>query len=242
MTFSALSEKFQQLSIREQALLLLTGIVGIVMVIFSLLIDSQLAHIKSMNMQNAKLHSSNQTLAASVNELRVSLQQDPNAQLKQQIAEYKSKSSMVDHSLLALTSELINPVEMRNALTRLLKLEKGVKLASFEVLPAEAMDLVNELSTKQAPASTKVKSATNELNQTGTQTPLIDDDLKLYRHGIKLTLTGSYFELRNYLAQLEKLPWKFFWQQFNYKLTRYPTGELEINMYSLSTKREFIGV
>jgi len=38
------------------------------------------------------------------------------------------------------------------------------------------------------------------------------------------------------------LSWKFFWQEFNYQLKEYPVSELEIEMYSLSTKREFIGV
>jgi len=48
--------------------------------------------------------------------------------------------------------------------------------------------------------------------------------------------------LQNYLSQLEKLSWKFFWQDFNFKLTEYPKSELEIEMYSLGTKKEFVGV
>ena len=64
----------------------------------------------------------------------------------------------------------------------------------------------------------------------------------LYRHAIKIKLSGSYFQLRDYLIQLESLSWKFFWQEFNYQLKEYPVSELEIEMYSLSTKREFIGV
>jgi len=72
--------------------------------------------------------------------------------------------------------------------------------------------------------------------------PQSADDIGLYRHRITLKLSGSFFQLRDYLNQLEQLPWKFFWEKFDYKLIKYPKGELQIEIYSLSLKKEFIGV
>jgi len=129
---------------------------------------------------------------------------------------------------LTLTTDLISPVQMRYALLDLLKLEKGLSLLSFELLGAQPLlDLTNN-----ATADGKAHSLLETNNST----------LNLYRHGIKIKLSGRYFDLRDYLSQLEKLPWKFFWQDFNFKLTEYPNSELEIEMYSLGTKQEFVGV
>jgi len=66
--------------------------------------------------------------------------------------------------------------------------------------------------------------------------------LNLYRHGIKIKLSGKYFQLRNYLLQLEQLTWKFFWQGFQFEVKEYPQSEVEITIYSLGLNKEFIGV
>ena len=68
--------------------------------------------------------------------LEQALQQDPNLTLKKELVQYQAKLGNIDEQLLALTSDLIDPVQMRYALIKLLKLQKGVKLLSFEVLPA----------------------------------------------------------------------------------------------------------
>jgi MSHA biogenesis protein MshJ len=34
--------------------------------------------------------------------------------------------------------------------------------------------------------------------------------LNFYKHVMKIKLSGQYFQLRNYLAQLEQLNWTFF--------------------------------
>ncbi len=59
---------------------------------------------------------------------------------------------------------------------------------------------------------------------------------------MKIKLTGKYFQLRNYLQQLEQLSWKFFWQDFQFEVKEYPRSEVEITIYSLGLRRECIGV
>ena len=122
-------------------------------------------------------------------------------------------------------------------------MQKGVKLVSFEVSGAEAMlvpsnNQENTLNNAQNQQANKpvVKMATLQ------KPPQAVNDIGLYRHRIILKLSGSFFQLRDYLNQLEQLPWKFFWEKFDYKLIKYPKGELQIEIYSLSLKKEFIGV
>jgi MSHA biogenesis protein MshJ len=55
-------------------------------------------------------------------------------------------------------------------------------------------------------------------------------------------LEGQYFDLRDYLSQIENLSWTFFWQRFDYQLGEYPVGQLSIEIYSLSTTSDFVGV
>jgi MSHA biogenesis protein MshJ len=59
---------------------------------------------------------------------------------------------------------------------------------------------------------------------------------------MKIKLSGQYFQLRNYLAQLEQLSWTFFWQDFHLQVKDYPLNEVDITIYSLGAEKEFVGV
>jgi len=228
------SDNYLKLTIREQYLIFLTGLVAIFFIIFYLFIDAKMIENKKSAQQIVRLQSSNQSLKISTIEMQAALQRDPNEDTRNKIAQYEAKLAKVDEKLLTLTSDLISPVQMRYALLDLLKLERGVSLLSFELLGAQPL-LSNESSKELSSEKAPKEKVTNE----SAEPPA---GLNLYRHGIKIKLSGSYFDLQNYLSQLEQLSWKFFWQDFNFKLTEYPKSELEIEMYSLGTKKEFVGV
>jgi MSHA biogenesis protein MshJ len=231
------SEKFQVVTPREQYLIIATGLIAIIFISFSLFIDDAWQSVEGLSKQIKQTTASNQNTLRSVDMLEQALLEDPNDNLKKEISQYQNKLSKVDEQLLKLTSDLIDPVQMRYALAKLLKLQKGIKIMSFQVLEAKPLELT--------PMSSEVGKVQDKNNVTSTSEAADEaqaNSLHLYRHGIKITLQGQYFQLRDYLLQLESLSWKFFWQEFDYQLKEYPNSELEIEIYSLSTTREFIGV
>jgi MSHA biogenesis protein MshJ len=227
-------ENFLKLTIREQYLILITGLVAIFFILFYVFIDDKMASNTIESKKLAQLSSSNQSLKISVLQLQAALQGDPNEETSKKITQYEVKLAKVDTRLLTLTSDLMSPIQMRYALLDLLKFEKGVSLLSFELLGVKPL-LSSASPNTVLDSAIKGSEASTNSNETSA-------GINLYRHGIKIKLSGRYFDLRDYLTQLEKLPWKFFWQDFNFKLTEYPNSELEIEMYSLGTKKEFVGV
>lgn len=241
-----LSEKFLSLSPREQLLILLTGTVLIVFTFFTLAIDKNLVSVRNLHQQKKQLTLSNKGVNQSVSDLQQALKRDPNIALKQQLEQYEQALLAADQQLLTLTSDLIDPVQMRYALIDLLAMQPEIKLLSFELIPPREIisaPSTGELATAEAVAQVSTTMAgSKQENSVETEN---GDELKamtLYRHGIKLKLQGRYFQLRDYLAQMEKLSWRFFWQEFDNRLLEYPNSELEIEIYSLSTKRAFLGV
>jgi len=222
------SDKFLQLTSREQFLVLLTGLVAIFFIISSVFIDDKSAKIISFDKQSQAMASGNKTLNYSIKEYQRALEQDQNVNTVKQIAQLETKLANIDKQLVLLTTDLISPSQMREALLKLLKLEPGVSLLSFELTGAKPL---LDLAGDQADAQANITSPTSE--QLG---------LNLYKHGIKIKLSGKYFQLRNYLRQLEQLSWKFFWKDFKFEVKEYPRGEVDITIYSLGLKKEFIGV
>ena len=221
------SDKFLQLSSREQFLLLLTGLVAIFFIISYSFVDDKSAKIVTFDKQSRAMTSGNKTLNFTIKEYQTALEKDANEDTVKQIARLETKLAKIDQQLVHLTNELISPTEMREALLKLLKLEPGVSLLSFELIGAKPLlDL---------PAQSQNSTA-------GSHAPTDEQlGLNLYKHGIKIKLSGKYFQLRNYLQQLEQLSWKFFWQDFLFEVKEYPRSEVEITIYSLGLNKEFIG-
>ena len=204
---------------------------NIIFILYSLFLDTPFQRVSQLNKEITQTQQNNRNNINSIAVLEQALSEDPNIALKRELTQYQAKLGEIDQQLLKLTSDLIDPIQMRYALIKLLKLQSGVKLLSFEVLPAQPVTKSKVDDEDSGEKSTVVKNEQTESSQ-----------LRLYRHGIKIKLQGKYFQLRKYLAQLEGLSWKFFWQEFNYQLKEYPVSELEVEIYSLSTAQEFIGV
>lgn len=59
----------------------------------------------------------------------------------------------------------------------------------------------------------------------------------LYRHGVELTLKGGYFELTQYLADLERLPARLLWGPAEMQVEKYPEVRLTLQLHVLSPER-----
>ncbi len=207
---------------REQYLIIFAGISAIVLIIYSNFIDPNLIKSASLEQKTSKLRSDNNTAISTIEILEQSLANDVNVAVGNKVERVDKVLLALDDDLLALTSGLINPLQMRYALVDLLQLQQNLTLNTFEVLSPEALTVKNANKTDSDQIAAKT--------------------LTLYKHPIKLVISGSYFQLRDYLVALEELEWRFFWRTFDYRMNEYPMAELHIELYSLSTKREFLGV
>ncbi len=225
-----INDKFDQLTPREVWLIILTGVVVCIVLPFMLFITNYDEQIKKNQRNNKVLVNNINDLNIQVNTLSSAVGENANIKLKADIQQYEKRIANINDDLLELSEYLINPKEMRSALLSVLTLQKGVSLTSFEVLPIVNVFSVDETSDK----SNVEDNAVPEAN--------IEKPLGLYQHTIRMTLHGEYFKLRDYLLKLEGTSWLFYWQQFNYRLIEHPESELRIEIYTLSSEKEFVGV
>jgi len=65
----------------------------------------------------------------------------------------------------------------------------------------------------------------------------VQSGAQLYRHGLELTLRGSYFDLMQYLSDLEKMPARLLWGGVELQVDKYPEVRLSVQVHTLSTQR-----
>ena len=220
LEYNKLSARFEQLSPRKQLMILLCAMTLVAFVSYFLLLEPQWQN----NQKIAKnLQSSQQELtllSKQSEELSEALRQDPNLSIKRRISDIKQQIKTVDQQLERQTASLVSASNMPLMLEQVLANSSHLKVLSLQSLEPHAISL---------PAGAD-KSATEQ------------DIPALYRHGVKLVIEGGYADVQSYLEKLEALSWQFYWQRFDYQVNDYPLATVELEIYTLSTNKAFIGV
>lgn len=71
---------------------------------------------------------------------------------------------------------------------------------------------------------------------------VIDGGKRVFRHGVELTVTGTYVELFEYLAALERLPTQLYWGRAELDVVNHPTAKLRLVVYTVSLDRAWLVV
>ena len=67
------------------------------------------------------------------------------------------------------------------------------------------------------------------------------EDEGYYIHPVRLILRGRYFDVVDYLGQLEALPVKYYWRSLSYQVDKYPWADIQLDVYTLGESKDFIG-
>lgn len=106
-------------------------------------------------------------------------------------------------------------------------------LIAPERLPALLKDLLGrskgvELESLRLLPGVPVKAGTGETS--------------LYRHGVELAVKGSYFELLQYLEELEKRSSVLLWGSVELQVDQYPDVRLRVVIHSLSRNASLLAI
>jgi len=206
------------MSLRERAMLF--GSVALVVVVaahvtlFDRLLTKQKGLIERVTRDQSQLKSVREQLQSIVKESKAQIRHPDEVA----IADLERKIREVEKSVEAKQRAFIAPEELPVLLRQMLGRNPQLKLESLRLLPG------TPLQTPGAAASAPGKPA-------GAQT-----GAEVYRHGVAVTLTGSYFDLLQYLSELEKLPAPLLWGKFELQVEQYPEVKLTLIVHTLSTR------
>jgi MSHA biogenesis protein MshJ len=65
---------------------------------------------------------------------------------------------------------------------------------------------------------------------------------EVFRHTVELSVSGGYFDLLDYLAALERMPQRVFWDGFELSVAQYPQTVLKLTIYTLSPEKSWLTV
>ncbi|HHF3076286.1 TPA: type II secretion system protein GspM [Vibrio diabolicus] len=209
----SLEERFGEMSAREKVLIALCGLVVVIMLLFTLVLEPKLNEIISNERQLSNLKQANQKIEIDTLRIQAQLKKDPNAEIDRAISNLLTESQRLSMQLAEIIEHLITPSQMAELLENVLEQQSGIHLLSLQTLPSEPITEDKEASQYSG----------------------------YYVHPVRMELTGDYFSIANYLNKLESLPASYYWRSFSYKVEEYPKAKLVLEVYTLGSREEFIG-
>jgi MSHA biogenesis protein MshJ len=147
---------------------------------------------------------------------------DPNDALRKRLAEVRAETARTSDALRAMQKGLVPAERIAPLLESILRANGRLKLVSLQTLP------VTTLGDAAAPGATAPAGATP------APPPVVKAPDLLYRHGVELTVRGSYLDMVDYMHALETLPTQLFWGKAQLDAEDYPNVRLTLTLYTLS--------
>lgn len=217
-----LRQKIDARNIRERSLLFLC-VLAVVFLLWNLLVQSSLDKSEqALNTQLKDLKTQRQSLETQVTAISQALATDPNLEQKNHIAQLKSQISALDTQLGGLSQGLVSADDLPGILQEMLAKTSTLTLTHVQTLPVEELPLT---------FATQVENAEAEEVSAG-----------IFKHGVVLRVSGSYFQLLEFLHLLETSSWRFYWEQLDYRVTTYPNADILLRVYTLGAEKGRLGV
>jgi hypothetical protein len=139
---------------------------------------------------------------------------------------------------------LVTPQQMLPLLDELLGRQHGLRLRSLQVQGRTHLSGTNGTTARSAPAVGTTQLGTSVTQAAGVTAPGGNagaaTTLPLYRHGVALSVEGSYGDLLAYLQALEALPHKLLWGPLTLDVEHHPQVLLKLEVYTLSLQAEWV--
>ena len=232
-----LQEKIDARNLRERGLLFVCAL-AVVFLLWNLLVQSSFAKQQQvLNKQLQDISSQRQTLDAQVASITLALATDPNLEQKNHIAQIKAEISELDNQLGSLTQGLVSADKLPQILQEVLTKMSRLTLLRVQTLPADELPLIVAGDVdQQATPSIQAIQASPPTTKTTSQ------GAGVFKHSVVVRVSGSYFELLEFVRLLEVSEWRFYWEQLDYRVTRYPNADILLRVYTLSAEKGYLGV
>ncbi len=221
-----LARRFDALVKRERVLVFFAVLSAILGLAFALAIDPARIKAKELRVRITDHRSQLQALRVTGEALKRQLQHDVNADVRSRLTAARTQLDALELQIKGFHQTLIPAHSMAKVMSGMLEREATVQLISLRNIAAEPLTLDGQGKTR-ASEGERVKADQSQ----GF----------LYKHGIELVVEGGYFELLNYLSNLEKQPWRMLWAETSLT-AEYPKSRLRLKVYTLSLDPSWLSV
>lgn len=215
--------KIDDMSLRERAMMFAAAAFVLISAVNVTLLDPLLATQKAKSALVVQQQEKMKELQATMQSLLQSKRDDEHSPLRARISLLKAQLQEHDSYLQSRRDRLVEPDNMAALLEQVLHNNDKLQLVELKTLPVGLLIEKPVTAAGQPPVNDKSAQ-------------------QIYKHGVQITVRGSYLELLRYLAALEKLPARMFWGAVSMTVTTHPDALMTLTVYTLSMDETWLTV
>jgi len=221
--------RFDALSLRERVMVFAAAATVVLGLAYTLALDAEGARQKRLASALAQRQGEMKAIEDQVRKLIAARGDDPNLEIRQRIAEVGAELSKAEAGIRAEERKFTAPAQMRGVVESLLGRNRAVTLLALRTLPVTSIAETRAGNAKPVPEAAK-------------SAPGATPDHLIFRHGIELSVAGSYLDLLGYVRDLEALPNQLYWGALELDAAVYPKVVMKVIVYTLSLDRAWLSV
>ncbi|OGS90370.1 MAG: agglutinin biogenesis protein [Gallionellales bacterium GWA2_60_18] len=214
--------RIDELSLRERVMVFAAVAFVVVALLNALLLDPLLAKQKTLAAQVIQQQEKAKELQGQVQATLQAMRDDEHSPLRQRIAQLRAQQAEQDGYLQSRRDRLIPPDEMAGLLEQVLNRNGRLQLVALKTLPVGLLIPPRDKTAANAQAG-------------GSQR-------QIFKHGVQITVRGSYPDLLQYLTALENMQAQMFWGEAVMSVEQYPSATLTLTLYTLSMDKTWLTV
>ena len=230
-----LAQKIDARSLRERGMVFAIVVAALVASFATFVLNPRMVEQRQVSQQLSRDRNTAATFQAENQRMAKVPLIDPDAEDKARLQKLQAESAHVEDAILNMRNGLVPPEKMSTLLQGILNQNGKLHLVSLKTLPVSSL---NEAIVPKA-GETRNAAVPGKANAQAAQKATEES---LYRHGVEIVVQGSYFELMQYLAQLEKMPWQLIWGKANLRVVEHPVATLTLEVYTLSLEKKWLNL
>lgn len=147
---------------------------------------------------------------------------DPNAENREKLKSLRAQMAQLDRLVEQQQRQFVPPEKMAALLESMIGNNRKLQLVSLRNLPGAGLSPRDDAKTGK-----------------GARAP---GTREVFRHTVELSVKGGYFDLLDYLAALERMPQRVFWEGVELSVQEYPQSVLKLTIFTLSPERSWLTV
>jgi MSHA biogenesis protein MshJ len=205
------AERIDNATLRERVLLFAAATLVLVFLGNTLLLKPLRDTQRRLSAEIAQHQTELRTVQAELQRMARGRDADPDGRNRERLAVLRAEASVLAAQLAEEQRRFTTPQRMREVLEEMLERNKRLQLVDLKTLP------ITDLAATQGQAGRRI-----------------------FRHGVELTLMGSYLDLHAYLHSLEGISTQLYWGKVEMNVTAYPAVSLKLTVYTVSFDKAWL--
>jgi MSHA biogenesis protein MshJ len=212
------------MALRERAMFF--GAVALVLMTLLqvFLLNPVLSRRNQLSAQIAQQEAETKAIQAQIQTLVRPNVQDQDALNRDRLTSLRQQMAQLDRQFEQQQKQFVAPEKMAAMLENMIGKNRKLQLISLRTLPGTGL----------SPPAGAPTGAGGRAQAGGAR--------EVFRHTVELSVRGSYFDLLDYLAVLERMPQRVFWDGFELSVAQYPQSVLKLTIYTLSPEKSWLTV